>query len=967
MDHRITAEEGRNISRVIASTYEVMERIGSGGTGVVYLARHLRLDKLVVLKADKRTLTTEPEKLRREVDALKNLSHTYIPQVYDFIEEDGVVYTVMDYIEGESLDKPLERGEKFPQPTVIRWAGQLLEALCYLHSRPPHGILHSDIKPANVMRTPQGDIRLIDFNIALALGEEGAVQLSGSRGYASPEHYGVELSRPQAEKTGRTGGNKGVRLDVRSDIYSLGATLYHLLTGRRPDSNAGKVLPIGQEEASAPVAAMIRKAMDPDPALRYQTAEEMLAAVRELRAQDPRVVRRRRCGAAAAAVFAVMFLAGGVCAFTGQRMMNREQELENAALQEKEAEEREKRLEAQSREEEQRKAKEALASINDSQAALEAGNARGAAELALAALELDTPYHAQAQKALTDALGVYDLTAGFKAHQSAVLPSQPQKLCLSPLGTRAAVMAGEALLVYDTGSGDLLIKLPKGPSALSDVLFLDENRVVFAGDGALRAYDLETHDQLWAGEDATALSLSADGSTLAAVYRDNSYAVLYDAQTGKVKGEVSFQGKRQKTAVNELFTDLEHSLFSLNGDGSLLAVSFDAGALWVYDLRDQERSAEIFDASDYTRFEGGFHRQFFAFSATTPDGGDSTFAVIDMEQLAQTVCHENSVPFHVQADESGLYVSTGHTLVGLDTETWADFEVAYSNGASIASFVKTEGYTLAVLQDGTCGVYDNNAVLMQTLQFAQPVSMVRTAGGWAAAACADSLDLRVLKLEDHREARVFSYDGSVDHMEARLSAERDTVMLFRHDGFRLFSLDGEEFCRVEFPEGGIYDTQYRRDELGSYLEVTYDNGLVRSYSASDGALLSERLDEIPDLSKGEEFLTEKYRIVSPLHGTPQVYDRDGGGLICELEPDAYLTYVTEAGGHIVTEYITARGERYGLLLDQDCETVARLPELCDVLEDGTLLFDDMHGTLRQSCIYTVEELIELAKKQEEVL
>ena len=86
------------MGRVIADTYEIAQEIGSGGSGIVYLARHLRLGKWVVLKADKRSITTKPESLRREVDSLKDLSHTYIPKVYDFIVEQDTVYTVMDFI-----------------------------------------------------------------------------------------------------------------------------------------------------------------------------------------------------------------------------------------------------------------------------------------------------------------------------------------------------------------------------------------------------------------------------------------------------------------------------------------------------------------------------------------------------------------------------------------------------------------------------------------------------------------------------------------------------------------------------------------------------------------------------------------------------------------------------------------------------------------------------------------------------
>ncbi len=117
----------------------------------------------------------------------------------------------------------------------------------------------------------------------------------------------------------------------------------------------------------------------------------------------------------------------------------------------------------------------------------------------------------------------------------------------------------------------------------------------------------------------------------------------------------------------------------------------------------------------------------------------------------------------------------------------------------------------------------------------------------------------------------------------------------------------------------------------------------------------------------EEFLTDRFRVTAPLHGTPVVYDRETGRRLRELERNDYLAYVTQAGEYVITEYVTSQGARYGLLLDENCETLARLPNLCDILPDGTLLFDDMRGNLRQSRIYSIQELLALAKNSKEEL
>ena len=148
-------------------TYEIRSKIGEGTGGVVYLAYHKRLEKLVVLKQIKR-VSRNLESNRREVDILKNLQHTYLPQVFDFFYIKDKVFTVMSYIPGQSLKQLCDQGYQFTNQQLISWAMQLCLALNYLHSQNPP-IIHSDIKPANIMLRPDGNICLIDFNISFFL------------------------------------------------------------------------------------------------------------------------------------------------------------------------------------------------------------------------------------------------------------------------------------------------------------------------------------------------------------------------------------------------------------------------------------------------------------------------------------------------------------------------------------------------------------------------------------------------------------------------------------------------------------------------------------------------------------------------------------------------------------------------------------------------------------------------------
>lgn len=950
-------EKNNKMSQIIASTYELIEKIGAGGGGTVYLANHLRLGKRVVLKADKRAITTRPDLLRREVDVLKNLNHPHIPQVYDFFAEYDTVYTVMDFIDGESLDRPLKRGEKYPQPQVVKWAKQLLDALCYLHSpihgNPPRGYVHSDIKPANLMRTPDNNICLIDFNIALALGEENLVGCSA--GYASPEHYGLDFSTdgntdtlPQCSDgdtetminsfnrvSGSSSKMKKVVPDIRSDIYSVGATLYHLLSGKRPAKNAKEVRPLSKEEFSPQIVEIISKAMNPNPDLRYQTARDMLGAFLYLHENDPRMRTWKRNRRIAATLFVVSFTTGVISSFVGLKRMQIT----------------EKRLK--------------LAEYSGN--ALEEGDSDGAVKYALQALETQNKIWepecpAEAQKALTDALGIYDLSDGYKSHETVEFSSAPLCMDISPDGKTACCICDDSLAVFDTETAQILWLFPIEESALSEAKFVDNDHLVCAGKDGIQAYDMNQGKLLWTGRHATSISISGDGKRVAAIYKDEESAIIYQMDNGQILYTVDFQGKHQQVTVNDRFANPHDNLLALNREGNLLGINFSDGSLQIYDLEDSERNMQLLQAdSGYTHFEGGFYGSYFTFSAS--DLKESVFAVVDTIRAVQTGGFESDGSFSVQADENGIFLRSDNILVKIDPVSGNQTPLVTMN-ENIYSFARSSTHTL-VSSENEFLFFDENAKLTSCYKKEGKSNFLQIAEGTALIGSSDSPIVRILKYENHPEEEVFSYDPSYEHKEARVSIDGTSVMLFSYKQFCVYDIDGELKADVLIPDAEqVYDQQYIRDEEGSYLEVIYNNGKILAYDGQNGDLLYEKMGERPDMTLYEEFFTDKYRIASPLHGTPVVYDRNNGKLVRELEKDTYLTYVTQTGEYIIAQYMTADGYCYGQLLNEKCEVLAELPYLSDVFGD-MLVFDYPTGNMRESRIYNKGELLAIALNKDE--
>lgn len=267
----LNKDKGEEMQKYIANTYEVIAQIGMGNSGIVYKARHRNLDKFVVLKKIKANAINIADN-RAEADVLKNLKHAYLPQVMDFVEDNGDIYTVMEFISGNSFKQYLDAGTAFPEKSEIVWMKQVAATLCYLHNQKPP-IIHSDLKLGNIMLTNSGNVCLIDFNISFSLGGNGFVN-GYTKNYASPEQI-------RAWKYNQTQPNPSLRkkIDKRSDIYSMGATFYHIVTGSKPmpDDN-GYVQDIREKkpEMNQLFGAVIMKCLEPDLKKRYQRAEDVL-------------------------------------------------------------------------------------------------------------------------------------------------------------------------------------------------------------------------------------------------------------------------------------------------------------------------------------------------------------------------------------------------------------------------------------------------------------------------------------------------------------------------------------------------------------------------------------------------------------------------------------------------------------------------------------------------------------------
>jgi len=275
--------------------YRIIKKLGAGGMGEVYLALDTKLDRKVAIKVVRQDWLTEEhlkKRLVREAQAAAKLDHPNVCAIYDVNEAESFTFIVMQYIEGESLAEKMER-QPLEFSTALALVEQAAEGLAEAHA---HGIVHRDIKPQNMMLTPRGQLKILDFGLAKQLPSSDSVDneaptatllskpglVVGTMPYMSPEQV------------------KGEPLEASSDIFSLGVTLYEMLAGKHPfkDKSApvtmsrillGEPIPTEQFQAqvSPELRALLSKMLRKDKAQRYQSAQDFLTDLRELPAQLP--------------------------------------------------------------------------------------------------------------------------------------------------------------------------------------------------------------------------------------------------------------------------------------------------------------------------------------------------------------------------------------------------------------------------------------------------------------------------------------------------------------------------------------------------------------------------------------------------------------------------------------------------------------------------------------------------------
>ena len=264
---------------IIDSKYEILKLLNTGGmNSAIYLALDKKLNRQWAIKKVRKSSSQTTSMLMAEASIMKNLDHPMLPRIVGIEEDPKFFYIIMDFVQGENLKTVVTSSGPQAQDTVVSWGVKLCDVLTYLHGK---GIVYRDMKPANIMLSPDGNIKLIDFGIAREYKENASEDTTalGTEGYAAPEQY---------EGKGQT--------DARTDVYGMGITLFQLLTGVNPSSYQENIFSIRLQNPnlSSGLDKIILKCTNKDPKKRYQSTEELKKALLNYRKLDDKFLKKQK-------------------------------------------------------------------------------------------------------------------------------------------------------------------------------------------------------------------------------------------------------------------------------------------------------------------------------------------------------------------------------------------------------------------------------------------------------------------------------------------------------------------------------------------------------------------------------------------------------------------------------------------------------------------------------------------------
>lgn len=266
-------------NEIIDSKYEILKLLNTGGmNSAIYLALDKKLNRQWAIKKVRKSSSQTTSMLMAEASIMKNLDHPMLPRIVGIEEDPKFFYIIMDFVQGENLKTVVSSSGPQAQDTVVSWGVKLCDVLTYLHGK---GIVYRDMKPANIMLSPDGNIKLIDFGIAREYKENASEDTTalGTEGYAAPEQY---------EGKGQT--------DARTDVYGMGITLFQLLTGVNPSSYQENIFSIRLQNPnlSSGLDKIILKCTNKDPKKRYQSTEELKKALLNYKKLDDKFLKKQK-------------------------------------------------------------------------------------------------------------------------------------------------------------------------------------------------------------------------------------------------------------------------------------------------------------------------------------------------------------------------------------------------------------------------------------------------------------------------------------------------------------------------------------------------------------------------------------------------------------------------------------------------------------------------------------------------